>query len=669
MSKTRSAAKSPAQKQKTPFFRDDRKVGWLFAGFAFLLYIQSTGFDYALDDLAVIRSNDFVHDGFKGFGKILSTFYWHGNATFAESNSGLFRPLSLLLFAIEWKIAPDSPGFYHFVNVLLYALSAYLVYRMLRELFRDYSVTLPALATLLWIAHPTHTEVAANIKSADEILSVIFFCLAMLQLLKWTDNGRMKPVLLSGVFFFLALLSKEGAVLFLPVALLALYLFRNKQVKQLLKPSAVLAGVTLVWLAWHTAVIAAGPERREYTYLDNSLFATDDPVTRIATAIGMQGDYLVKAFTGFPLSWDYSYNQVPLKTFGDVGVLLSLLVCGGLLVFAFMRIKKDPVLSFGILVYFITFALTSNVFVQIGATMADRFLFVPTLGFAIAVTWLVLKLTKGVQEKQLHQNAVYVLAPVLLFYSIRSFSRSQDWAYESTLFSADVETVPNSGRANSNCGVSPLNNALALPEGMERQNLLSQAYGYFHKAVDIDPNDVGSLRSLGQIEYHRKNYTVSAAWFRRCIETYKKISVERMDTLFVDPAVYVDFGDALMLAKRYDSAAVAFREAIAITPENGDAHIKLGGAYLSLKDTAAAIVNYRKATEINPDDIKAWDKLANVLGQNRQYEKSSEAFLQLARLMPGDPKPYQMLYTNCLYSGDSVNGQKYYETYRKLGGK
>src|ERR1017187_6894499 len=94
-------------------------LGIIVSIFGFLLYMNTIGNDYALDDVAVITKNKFVQNGFNGIPTILHTFYWQG---YWDLNAGLYRPLSLILFAIEWQIFPDAPHIYHFINVVLFAI-------------------------------------------------------------------------------------------------------------------------------------------------------------------------------------------------------------------------------------------------------------------------------------------------------------------------------------------------------------------------------------------------------------------------------------------------------------------------------------------------------------------------------------------------------------------
>lgn len=660
------AKPKPSKILKPSFWQNDKKVAWLFFGIAFLLYARTIWFDFALDDIAVIQENDFVKDGFGGIGKILKTFYWAGYPAYATLNSGLFRPLSLVLFAVEWQFFPKSPHVFHFVQVLLYAISSLLLYKTLRELFRDYSITLPFLATLLWIVFPAHTEVVANVKSADELLSMIFFLMCMRQLLKWSsllptaeNKNSIKTILLAGLYFFLSLISKEGAILFLPIIFIVFVQFRKKSPKELIRPALMLGAVSIVWFSWHSYVIShAATEKITYTYHDNSLVAAPDIVSRVSTAMLMQGKYLLKSFTSFPLSYDYSYNENPYTGLSDPFVLLSILVCASLFIFAILKFKKDPILSFGILFYFITFALTSNIFILIGATMADRFLFVPSIGFAIAVTWMVLKFTKGESQKYFHVKAMYILIPLSLLYGIRSFSRSGDWENQNKLFLADLESASGSSRVHSNAAVVLKGDAMKESNENLRNQQLEEAFKEFKAAAEIDSLDYGSFAGAGETKFLSGDFAASIYW--------------RTKALQIEPGyvlLYRDLGNSLMKSNKYDSAIVVYQQAIKANSSDSLTLIHVGDCYLAQHDTLGAIDAFKQNNVAYPTYIEGWNKLANIYGMHRQLKESTEAFLEVVKLDPNNINAFRMLYKNYLLAGDSVTADKYAKEYYRAGGK
>ncbi|HTL81107.1 MAG TPA: glycosyltransferase family 39 protein [Bacteroidia bacterium] len=646
---------------------NDNAIAWGLGIFAFLLYAQTISYEFALDDIAVVKANKFVHDGFGGFGQILTTFYWAG---FWQTNSGLFRPASLILFAIEWAFAPNKTNVFHFVNVALYATCAILLYKTLRELLKNYPVLIALGTTLLWIVLPVHTEVVANVKSADELLSLIFSLMMLRRLLRWYDDQKISSLLIAGGWLMLSLLSKEGAALFIPMALLALWMFRGMtNWKDYLKPVAVLGSVSVVWFAWHTWVIANAPTAMiKYDRGDNILTTAPDLLSRFATAMNMQGKYFQKLFLGFPLSYDYSWNENPIVGLGDALALLTILAFIGLIFLAVKYFRKYPVISFGIFFYFVTFALTSNIFVLIGATMADRFLFLPSVGACLAVVFFLMKQFREEQLKVLVSKTFFILLGISLIFSIRTFSRSQDWSSETTLFAADVDNAPGSGRVLQNYAITQMNAAFAIKDKTpERAQMLDVAYDYFVRAAKIDTSDFRSLLCLGQVEYNRGNYMQSAAWSKKYIDYFHARGYPPGDK-----SVYSNLGDAYVMYGRADSAILAFTDGLKADTMNDYVCTNLGAAYLANHDTLKAIKYFENSVNLNPKSDRAWDKLANVCGMHGDYDRSTEAFQQLIAMNPNDPNPYRMIMTNYLLKKtkeDTAKAQGYLVQYKSHGGK
>src|SRR5262245_33936908 len=144
------------------------RLALLIFSFSFVLYASSISFDFVLDDEASVKENTLVQQGISAIPTLLKTDSWHG----AEMGVKIpiYRPGSFVMFAVIWQFFPDSPHVYHFVNVLLYAVTCALLFLLLRKLFSKQSILFPFAVALLYAAHPIHTEVVSNIKSADEIL-------------------------------------------------------------------------------------------------------------------------------------------------------------------------------------------------------------------------------------------------------------------------------------------------------------------------------------------------------------------------------------------------------------------------------------------------------------------------------------------------------------------
>lgn len=186
---------------------------------SFLLYANTLGHDFTQDDPLVITSNSFTTQGLEGISGILSKDTFYG--FFGEAGKdqlvagGRYRPFSLIMFAFEYELFGANPFVGHLMNVVLYGLLGVLIYYLLISLFRN--VISPErilffafFTSLIYIFHPVHTEAVANIKGRDEIMTMLLSASAWLILLK--PGKKWFHFLLSGLIFFMAMMSKENAI-------------------------------------------------------------------------------------------------------------------------------------------------------------------------------------------------------------------------------------------------------------------------------------------------------------------------------------------------------------------------------------------------------------------------------------------------------------------------
>ena len=144
------------------------------------------------------------------------------------------------------------------------------------------------------------------------------------------------------------------------------------------------------------------------------------------------GQYLIKLFFPYSLACDYSMKQFPLTSFADVSTWISLLIHLGLVVYAIFGIKKKNPIAYAIFFYIITMSIFSNLVYRIGSSFAERFLFIPAVGFCTALIFTVFKLCKIEDKDASIKTSRFgiiagALAVVFLLYSGRTISRAADW--------------------------------------------------------------------------------------------------------------------------------------------------------------------------------------------------------------------------------------------------
>jgi len=369
-------------------YRHRLVLGLILSLIAFLLYVNTLNHRFVLDDGPAITENHTVKQGVKGIPDLLKTDYRAG-AFIAKGT--LYRPLSLVMFAIEWQFFPDNPLPGHLINVFLYALTGYLLFTLLNRLMPGTSLLIAFSITLLFIVHPIHTEVIANIKSRDEILSFLFVLAALHLSVRNTNIGTL---IVAGTCYFFSLMSKESSITIVAVVPVLLYFFTDMPRKKIFVTTAVFVFAASAYLILRRVVLGEISGISDVPPIDNFLVLANDFNSKTATAMEILGKYLQLMFFPHPLSIDYAYNQIPIVNWANYKPLLSVSAYLGMIVLALFRIQKKELWVFGIIFYLITMSLYTNLFITIGSGFGERFLYVPCLGFCIAIVALLAKLWK-----------------------------------------------------------------------------------------------------------------------------------------------------------------------------------------------------------------------------------------------------------------------------------
>jgi protein O-mannosyl-transferase len=629
---------APAEKQVQSPASLLRYMPYILAALAFILYANTLGHGFVLDDIAVIGNNKFVHEGFAGIPKILTTFYWQG---YWDLNAGLYRPLSLVMFAIEWQLSPNNPFIHHFLQVAIYAFTIFQLYKLCDSLLKQYNTWLPAIVTLLFALHPIHTEVVANIKSRDEILCFLFFIVTARELLA---KGRVTVAAI--VYYLLCLLSKEAGLLYLPVFMLLLILFRNVKPGKAAIAVAPLIITSAVWLGWHYYVIhSLSPARVPYSYADNSLLACPDFLSRLSTGLSILGAYMVKSVWPYTMSYDYSFNQVPCDSGFSVNAILTVVACGGLLFVAYRQLRKSPVLSFGVLFFFCTIILASNVLFLIGSTMGDRLLFAPVFGSMLCVGWLAYKYMGQLPSEKMMNSANLLLLAAATLYGFKSLARNNDWANNATLFKADMEHAPGSARVLYNRSTSLLEQYNA---DNNDKPALAEATELLQRSVAIDSGYRDAFLNLGVACYRAGQYADAIA------ATQKALQLSGTDS-----SARTNLADCYFMLNRTDEAIAIYQWALAKGMRQTKTYSFLGTAFFRKGMLKEAVATFSEGVAFDSTNAELWGNYGNALGASGRYDEALVAFSKSLGIKPGQKNILQAMAISYANKGDSVNAKRY----------
>lgn len=604
-----------------------------------LLYLNTFNHEFALDDDVVYLKNQHVQKGVKGFGDILSHGFLHG---FTKTEDQSYRPLVLMVFAVERDLFDNNPKALHFMNALWYFLCAWVLWLAMRAMLRKYHPSYAAMIALLFLAHPVHTEVVANIKGQDDLLHFILLISSLWLLFRYLHGRKINDLVLSLISYFGALLCKEVAVTFVAVVPLAIYFFapsprqldgseneeRAGMVDDLIRAGKLTLPFVLVFVTYfvlRASILSDVTFEEPMTVINNALAAAGSAGERIATVFWMQIEYLRLMVFPHPLSWDYSFNQIPLVSFTHWKGILSVLILGGLGAYSIWgTLKKDPI-AFGILFYFITMSVVSNLFILIGATMAERFLFVPSVGFLLALVLLGGRFLGGPNpiERPRLKTIGGIVAVALLLLGAKTITRNTDWKNNDSLYLASEKTSPNSSRVQDALGAVYRSRGEKLPPGApQRTQLFQTAERYYSKSLDILPSNFSSWYNIG-VCYNALGKIPEAENAYRQTLSYSPRHQNALNNLGV---IHFERRD-------YLEAKDLFLKMMEVNPQNIDGLLNLGATSENIGDYVNAEVYYQQVLQLNPNVKNALLGMARVF-RAKGDEKSANFYSNRGNSLP-----------------------------------
>jgi len=471
---------------------------------AMLFYGNTTSNQIALDDTMVLSSNTFVKEGFSGIPDIFSHDSFYGATRKAATQlSWRYRPLSLAFFAVIYEFTGPDWRVFHTFCILLYGLCGWAAYRALRILLFRENPAAALFTTLLFMILPVHTEVVANIKSCDEQLALLFTLLFLGEAGKSLINKAARTSALSLLWFVLALFSKESSVT--NVVLLPLILFAGGLNARHILRSSWPHLLAVVLFALLRLQISTVPDPVAEIPSDPYILATGEQ--KIATVLFVLLEYLRLMVWPVPMIFDYGYNHIPYRDFGNAWVWVSLLLHLLLLTAGVALTLRRKMAGVFLLGYLGGIVLLSNLFVNVGPLMAERFLFSPGFFLLGGTTALIMQM--------IPKKGAAVLGGICLISTVPAWqattTRNREWKDNSTLYAADVEKAPESFRVQAFMGMTITAEAEQISDSTTRAGRLTEGLKHFRKAWSIYPGYKMMYKEWGY-SYYLLDKLDSAEW-------------------------------------------------------------------------------------------------------------------------------------------------------------
>lgn len=500
---------------------------------AFGLYAESVRFDYVLDDSILIVENKFTQRGVNGIGDIFryETFRGYFGEQKDLVEGGRYRPLSIATFALEKSITGGKASIAHLINVLFYVFTGILLYRVLLFMFpkprsglkENWFFSVPFVATVLFIVHPLHIEVVANVKGRDELFAFLGEMGGLYFTFKYLEDKKTKYLLYSFLSFFFGILSKESVVTFLAVVPLTAYFFTKSTRGDRVKVTLPIILATALYLIIRISVIGHLVSNAVVTDLMNNPFYGMTKGEKTATIFYTLLLYLKLLIYPHPLTHDYYPYHIPIMHWSDWRPILSLVVYVALIAVLIKGWKRKTTWTYSIAFYLITLSIVSNLFISIGTFMNERFVYHASLGFCIAAAWLLVKkLNYSVLTRRLAM-ASFSVGTIAL--SILTLIRLPDWKTMRDLDKAGLRVSPDSARSNHFYGIDLWTNSyLKLPanaDSARRRAVLDSINPYFERALQILPSYsmANSMKAGMAAEYHKLDHN-----YEKLIKAFEEVN-------------------------------------------------------------------------------------------------------------------------------------------------
>lgn len=635
--------------------------------FTFILYGNTISHDYALDDTLVITKNEYVKDGLSGIGKILTKDSFEGY--FGEQVKyvvgGRYRPLSLVTYAVEYEFFGKNPHASHFINILLYALSGIMILIILKNLFylkfpgeeqnkHPWFLSVPFVAAILFIAHPIHTEAVANIKGRDEILALLLSLATLHLSLKYIEKQKALLLFAGSIVFFLALLSKENAITFIILIPLTLYFFTSVSWKKIIAFSSPILFAGILFLIIRFQVLGWFEQREVIPELMNNPFIEASAAKKYATIFFTLLLYLKLLFIPHPLTYDYYPYHIELTGFGNIWVIIAILIYISMAIYGIKGLKNKNIHSYCIWLYLIPLSVVSNIVFPVGTFMSERFIYISSLGFCIMAAYLIIKeIPVFIKNPGISRVFPYwVLIPVVIIYSFKTINRNQDWKDNYTLFTTDIKTSPNSAKGNTIVGETFYKKAKDTEDKTLSEQYLKKAVPFLQKALKIHPGYEGAWILLGDAYRDLGDYEKAEKCFKEVVRI-KPFSYNGNYKLGVLYGKYLG---------QYEKSLKYLEKAYKIEPANNEVVFALGTIHVFSKININKGIYYlRKSIELEPQNAESYKNLGGAYFYNEQYQEALQMFLKANELNPDN---YAIL-TNIRITYKQLGNEQKSHTYLK----
>lgn len=626
----------------------------------FSVFWNSVWGDFVFDDSEAIVNNDDVQ-GVAPFWKLFFNDFW-GSLINQNYSHKSYRPLTVISFRWNCLTFGKAAFSFHVINIILHGLCSSLVYSVVQVVTRRLNSSTAFYTALLFAVHPVHCESVAGIVGRADLLAAVLGFVSVL-LYKYScsshDWRKMSGITsLCGLLCVAAMLCKEQGITFLGILCIydvfivhklsvrwpfSLYLHKPHRLRQILLRQAILGaiGVSALYLRWNIM----GSEPPTFKPIDNPASFHEQFVMRV---LNYNYIYAINSWLLLCPQWlcnDWSMGSVPLiQSLQDYRVLFVLmfwaailaLLCRCVSSFTDSKRRRDILIATSLVI--VPFLPASNLLFRVGFVIAERNLYIPSVGFCLLVS---LGLNRALSQFQKHsQNILYGFVFVIFILSVRSIQRNQDWSNEVRLYESAIRVSPLNAKMHFNLG-----------RQAAEQNNQPLAISYYREAIRLNPTYAQAMNNLANL-LRIESPVEAERLFKSAVQYEPELS-----------SAWNNLGILLNSQKRYEDAELCYTNAVKVgrlRKKKADYLYNLGNMYLDMGEKAKALNTWLNVTMLYPYHVKSWHNIIIMFDSMGNFSNSVLVAERAIYILPQEASLHADLAYSLVQSKRYIEAEQHY---------
>ncbi len=570
-------------------------------------YWRVLGHDFVdYDDDVYVTDNRWVKSGLN-----FASVKW----ALTRSHGANWHPLTWMSHMSDVSLYGMNPRGHHLSNLILHILGTLALFLLIRRLTG--SVWRSAFVAALFAVHPLHVESVAWVSERKDVLSGLFWVLALHAYISYARRPCVGRYMLALGVFTLGLMAKPMLVT-LPIVLLLIDYWPLRRLHAVgSKPEGrssaalrlVLEKVPFFLLTGASCVITFIVQQQGGAVQGTEVTPLG---VRLANAAVSYVAYLAKMVWPTKLACLYPHPVASIPTWQVIGYALFLVIVSYLVIRA---ARARPYLAVGWFWYVIALVPVIGL-VQVGAqAMADRYTYIPLTGIFIAMTWGVTEVAVSRYARLLQVTA----ALIVLVLAARTWHQTGYWRNSIALFSHAIGVTEDNYVAHSGLGLS-----------LNKQGKYHEAVKHLRESVRIAPTG-RAYHGLGVV-YAQLDRLHDA------VEAYEQ-SLQLQPN---DPKTHSNYGFALIALGKLDAAAEHFKEGVSLDPDAVASRCGLAIVYTQRNRLDDAVREYEAAIRIDPKSIQVYAELADILDRQGKKSQAVERLKAALEIRPNPRMHYRL---------------------------